>query len=136
MVHGTLGDAEFGRLLELRDGLRRFQRWSNEQAGDVGLTPTQHQLLLAIRGHGSPPSIREVSDHLLLRHHSVVELVDRAVGAGLVDRTGDDDDQRIVRLRLTRLGAEKVEALTHTHLEELARLRPRFESLWRDLPTR
>ena len=44
---------------------------------------------------------REVAEHLLLRHHSVVELVDRAVTAGLVERVGDDNDQRIVRLELT-----------------------------------
>lgn len=130
-----LRDDDFARLLAFRDGLRRFQRWSEDQAKRVGLTPAQHQLLLAVRGHrGSPPSIREIAEHLLLRHHSVVELVDRAVAAGLVERLHDDDDQRVVRLHLTRAGAERVEALAGAHLEELSRLRPRFDSLWADLP--
>jgi DNA-binding MarR family transcriptional regulator len=129
-----LQDEDFGRLLAFRDGLRRFQHWSDEQAKAAGLTGTQHQLLLAVRGHGSPPSIRDVADHLLLRHHSVVELVDRAVAAGLLERAGDDDDQRVVRLRLTAKGADRVESLAHAHLEELSRLRPRFDSLWVDLP--
>jgi hypothetical protein len=40
-----------------------------------------------------------------------------------------------VRLRLTRTGTEKVEALASAHLEELSRLRTRFTSLWDDLPT-
>jgi DNA-binding MarR family transcriptional regulator len=131
----TLTDADFGRLLAFRDGLRRFLHWSDDQAKVVGLTGTQHQLLLAVRGHGSPPSIREVAEHLLLRHHSVVELVDRAEAAGLLERADDPDDQRVVRLRLTRAGAEKVEALASAHLEELSRLRTRFRSLWDDLPT-
>ena len=51
-----LGDEDFRRLLELRDGMRRFLHWSEERAREVGITAGQHQLLLAIRGHGSPPT--------------------------------------------------------------------------------
>ena len=129
-----LRDEDFARLLAFRDGLRRFQHWSEEQAKGVGLTGAQHQLLLAIRGHGAAPSIGEVAAHLLLRHHSAVELVDRAVAAGLVERVDDADDQRVVRLRLTREGSQRVAALAEAHLEELSRLRPHLESLWSDLP--
>jgi DNA-binding MarR family transcriptional regulator len=131
-----LRDEDFRRLLGFRDGLRRFLRWSEDEAKAVGLTPAQHQLLLAIRGHGASPSVREVASHLLLRHHSVVELVDRAVAAGLVERMQDAADQRVVRLQLTRTGSERVEALAEAHLEELSRLRVRFESLWDALPER
>ena len=130
-----LRDEDFARLLAFRDGLRRFQHWSEEQAKAVGVTGAQHQLLLAIRGHGEAPSIRDVAEHMLLRHHSVVELVDRAVTAGLVERIGDAHDQRVVRLRLTDTGEARVAALASVHLEELSRLRPRFDSLWADLPS-
>lgn len=131
----ALSDRDFERLLAFRDGLRRFLHWSDQQAEAVGLTGTQHQLLLAVRGHGEPaPSIGDVADHLLLRHHSAVELVDRAEKAGLVRRENDPDDQRVVRLRLTRKGSRKVESLAAAHLEELSRLRPRFAGLWDDLP--
>ena len=131
----SLSDTDFARLLAFRDGLRRFLHWSDEQARSVGLTATQHQLLLAVRGHDGEPSIRDVAEHLLLRHHSVVELVDRAAGAGLLERRPDHDDQRIVRLRLTKAGRARVEALAAAHLEELSRLRVRFDSLWDDLPS-
>jgi len=130
-----LRDEDFVRLLAFRDGMRRFQHWSEEQAKAVGLTGAQHQLLLAIRGHGEAPSIRDVAEHLLLRHHSVVELVDRAVAAGLVKRIDDAHDQRVVRLELTAAGEARVAALAGAHLEELSRLRPRFDSLWADLPS-
>ncbi len=132
--HRRLTDDDFARLVAFRDGLRRFLRWSEEQAKAVGLTAPQHQLLLAVRGHGSPPSIGEVAAHLLLRHHSVVELVDRAEAAGLVQRVTDPDDQRVVRLELTGEGEAKVAALSAAHLEELSRLRPQLESLWDHLP--
>lgn len=127
-------DTELRRLLTFRDGLRRFLRWSEDQAKSVGLTGPQHQLLLAIRGHGSAPSIGEVAEHLLLRHHSVVELVDRAVRAGLVTRAADPGDQRVVRLQLLPAGEEKLAALSAAHYEELSRLRFRFDSLWAELP--
>jgi hypothetical protein len=47
----ALPDDVYSRLLVLRTALRRFERWSAEQAQAAGLTPMQHQLLLAIRGH-------------------------------------------------------------------------------------
>lgn len=129
-----MNDADFERLLAFRDGLRRFLRWSEDQAKAVGLTSAQHQLLLAVRGHGGPPSVGEVAQHLLLRHHSVVELVDRAVASGLVERIADPIDQRVVRIGLTAAGTRKVEALAGAHLEELSRLRTHFAALWDDLP--
>jgi DNA-binding MarR family transcriptional regulator len=130
----ALADADFERLLAFRDGLRRFLHWSDARARTVGLTGSQHQLLLAVRGHGSAPSIREVADHLLLRHHSAVELVDRAESGGLVERFTDPDDHRVVRVRLTDEGAAKVASLAAAHLEELARLRGPFADLWAGLP--
>jgi DNA-binding MarR family transcriptional regulator len=133
-----LDDDDFGRLLAFRDGLRQFLHWSEAQAKGVGLTGAQHQLLLAIRGHGGregSPSIGEIAEHLLLRHHSAVELVDRAQRSGLVERVDDAADQRVVRLRLTPTGEDKLEALTAAHIEELSRLQAQFATLWDHLPT-
>jgi DNA-binding MarR family transcriptional regulator len=125
-------DEDYRRLLELRTGLRRFLRWSERQAEGAGLTPAQHQLLLAIRGHADPrgPTIGDVADSLLLRHHSAVGLVDRAATAGLVERGPDPDNQSVVRLRLTAKGATQLEALSEQHLEELAHLAPTMHALW------
>lgn len=120
----SLPQSAYARLLALRTGLRRFEAWSAEQAKAAGLTPAQHQLLLAIRGHADPagPTIGEAADYLLLRHHSAVGLVDRAEAAGLVLRTRSEEDHRVVRLQLTADGAARLEALSTLHLEELDRL--------------
>jgi DNA-binding MarR family transcriptional regulator len=131
-----LSDADFRRLLEFRDGLRRFLRWSEDRARQAGLTPAQHQLLLAVRGHGPLPSVGDVADHLLLRHHSVVELVDRATRAGLVERVSDEADQRVVRVRLTPEGERRLHELSAAHLEELGRMGGAFAALWNQLPSR
>jgi DNA-binding MarR family transcriptional regulator len=119
-----LPDDVYAQLLTLRTDLRRFERWSAEQAQSAGLTPMQHQLLLAIRGHPDPsgPTIGEVADYLLLRHHSAGGLIDRADTAGLVRRVRDSHDHRVVRLQLTEAGSDRLESLTAAHLDELQRL--------------
>src|SRR3954449_673995 len=96
-----LGDEESRRLLEFRAELRRFIRWSERQARDAGLSPAQHQLLLAIRGHAEAtgPTVNEVADYLVLRQNSAVELIDRAEAAGYVMRVTDPNDRRIVHIR-------------------------------------
>jgi len=130
-----LPDAAYARLLALRTGLRHFEAWSAQQARAAGLTPAHHQLLLAIRGHGNPdgPTIGEVADYLLLRHHSAVGLVDRAEVAGLVRRVRNHDDHRVVRLQLTAEGATRLEALSALHLEELDRLALDVPATWAGL---
>src|SRR5215218_407692 len=130
-----LTDAEYRRLLEFRTGLRRFLHWSEEAATAIGVTPAQHQLLLAVRGHDDRrgPTIGELAGHLLLRHHSTVELVDRAATAGLVERAADADDARAVRVRLTPAGASRLSELSAAHLQELDRLVPRMAQLWEGL---
>lgn len=127
----SLSDKQFGKLLEFRVALRTFMRWSEGQAAAVGLSAAQHQLLVAIRGHQgeSGPTITDVAAYLLVRHHSAVGLIDRAQAGGLVERYADPEDQRVVRLRLTSPGRDRVEALAATHLEELRRLAPLLDML-------
>ena len=119
-----LTQQDFERLLEFRVTLRRFQRWSEDQAKAAGLTHVQHQLLVAIKGHPGdrPPTIGDLAGYLLLRPHSAVELVDRAETARLVARTPDRADGRVVRVRLTADGEEILQRLTRAHLDRLHEL--------------
>ena len=119
-----LPERDFARLLEFRVTLRRFERWSEDQAHAAGLTHVQHQLLVAIKGHpgGRPPAVGDLAGYLLLRPHSAVELVDRAEAAGLVERHPDPDDGRVVRVRLTAAGDAILQRLTPAHLDRLHEL--------------
>jgi DNA-binding MarR family transcriptional regulator len=128
----TLDQSDFEHLLELRNGLRRFLNWSDQQAQAAGLTPAKHQLLLAIRGHpnAAGPTIGELADYLVLRHHSAVGLVDRAVSDGLVKRNPDPASKSVVRVTLTPAGTDKLDALAESHLQELAHLAPTMRTLW------
>lgn len=124
MSHDGIHDptrADFEHLLAFRTSLRRFQRWSEDQARSAGLTHVQHQLLVAVKGHPGPdpPTVGDLADYLLQRHHSTVELVDRAEAADLVQREADGRDARVVRVRLTSKGDRILSELTPAHLVEL-----------------
>jgi DNA-binding MarR family transcriptional regulator len=123
--------SDFENLLAFRTGLRRFLHWSQTQARAVGLTPAQHQLLVAIKGHpgGQGPTISDLAEYLLLRHHSVVELVDRAAAAGIVARCRDAGDGRLTRVVLTPDGETRLSRLGPAHLDELRNLAPVLDQL-------
>jgi DNA-binding MarR family transcriptional regulator len=128
---------DYENLLAFRTSLRRFMHWSQTQARAVGLTPAQHQLLVAIKGHrgGQGPTVGDIAGYLMLRHHSAVELVDRAEAGGLVERWADNDDGRVIRVRLTAEGRQRLEKLTPSHLDELQNLAPVLDELvarWRN----
>ncbi len=124
-------DEQYRRLLAVRTQLRRFDQWSREAAAEHGLTHAQHQLLVAIRGHGDPagPTIGDVAGYLLVKSHTASELADRTAELGLVRRGGDRSDARIVRLQLTDEGRRVVGALSAVHLEEFRRLAPLLDEL-------
>jgi len=123
-----LADADYERLLAFRVELRAFLRHSEEVAHAAGLTPALHQLLLAIRGAGAPPgpTIGQVAAALGVRHHTAVELAQRAEQLGLVRRARDAHDHRQVRLRLTARGVRRLERLSRLHLPALGQLAARL----------
>jgi DNA-binding MarR family transcriptional regulator len=112
---------EYRRLAEFRYQIRRFLQFSERAARDAGLEPQQHQLLLTVRGLPADlqPTIGELANRLLLRHHSTVELVDRLEQLGAVRREPDPEDRRAVLVRLTRKGESLLHRLTVAHREEL-----------------
>lgn len=127
MTPPPLTAADYEALARFRRGLRAFLHFSEQAAQEAGLHPAQHQLLLAVKaltsGHAGGPTIGDMADWLMLRHHSAVELVDRAAAAGLVQRHPDPEDARCQRLTLTAEGEGKLAVLSEQHRNELRRLR-------------
>jgi DNA-binding MarR family transcriptional regulator len=123
--------SQYEWLAALRGSLRRFQRFSQEAARAAGLTPQQHQALLAIKGSPGRDylSVGELAESLQLRHHSAVGLADRLARRRLVRRTASTADRRRVELRLTREGEACIEQLSAAHLLELRHLGPRISQL-------
>jgi DNA-binding MarR family transcriptional regulator len=117
----ALNPQDYVSLGEFRYRIRRFLYFSEEAARQEGLEPQQHQMLLAIRvlAETSQPTIGLLAEHLLIRHHSAVGLIDRLEERGLVERVRGTTDRRQVRVRLTSAGEEKLGRLSVSHSEEL-----------------
>ena len=115
---------DFEALARFRFGIRRYLRFSEETVRGHGVTPQQYQLMLALKGYPGREwaVVREIAERLQLRHHSVVELVDRAQSQGLVRRTADPDDARAVRVHLTDEGEQLLGRLSALHRDELRRM--------------
>lgn len=126
-----LAKSHYELLAALRHALRRFQRFSREAAREAGLTPQQHQALLAIKGFPGRDfvSIGELAERLQSRHHSAVGLVDRLVQRQLVRRTPSATDRRRQEVSLTALGERLIGRLSAAHLRELRQLSPELRRL-------
>jgi DNA-binding MarR family transcriptional regulator len=127
----AISKSHYELLAELRHALRGFHRFSREAALAGGLTPQQHQALLAIKGFPGRDyvSIGELAERLQVRHHSAVGLVDRLVRRRLVRRLSSAVDRRRVEVRLTARGEAKIERLSAAHLGELRQLGPGIRKL-------
>lgn len=127
----AISQADYQRLSEFRYLIRRFLEFSQLQANEAGLTPRQHQALLAIKGFpsGGPVAVGDLAERLRIRHHSAVELVNRLAEAGLVTRDQDKADHRRVLLQLTPLADDRLAELSAAHLDELSRIEPMLRRL-------
>lgn len=119
----SISRRDYVALAEFRHQLRRFLEFSERAARQAGLTPQQHQLLLALKGapahdHGT---IKELAERLRLRPHSIVGLVDRCEQLGLVERRASAFDLRLTEVHVTSSGEALLEQLSRAHRDELCR---------------
>jgi DNA-binding MarR family transcriptional regulator len=126
----TMNDDDYGALAGFRYTLREFMRYSEAAAEKAGITPRQHQALLAIRaGPEGALYVGELAERLLLKPHSASELVQRMAEQQLVRRETGAEDKRQVLLRLSDRGETMLERLSQSHRAELRRLRPMLQEL-------
>lgn len=114
-------DADYRALATFRHQMRRFIAFSEKVARGIGLEPRQHQLLLALRGlpADTEPTVQVIADRLVLKHHTVVELLDRLEAAELIRRERSPDDRRRARISITSRGDALLRELSTAHLAEL-----------------
>jgi uncharacterized protein YeaO (DUF488 family)/DNA-binding MarR family transcriptional regulator len=115
---------DFEELARFRFGIRRYLRFSEEAVRSHGITPQHYQLMLALKGFPGREwaTMSELADRLQLRHHSVVELVNRAQKQDLVERAPDPTDARGVRVGLSEHGQQSLMRLSALHRDELRRM--------------
>ncbi|MDI3561187.1 MarR family winged helix-turn-helix transcriptional regulator [Bradyrhizobium sp. Arg816] len=130
---GAMREADYAALAQFRYQLRTFLAFSEAAAQSAGLTPQQHQALLAIKGLAAPDgaSVGDIARFLLIRHHTAVELVDRMAKLKLIGREADPKDARRVLVRLTAKGEQKLRSLSRIHLDELSAAAPALAKILR-----
>ena len=121
MLGDDLQPSEYIALAEFRYQIRAFMQFSAQAAEKFGLEAGQHQLLLTAKAISldHEPTIGEIAARLLLRHHSVVGMLDRMEEGGLVRRARGETDRRQVRVTLTRKGEATLRELSRVHRAEL-----------------
>lgn len=136
-VRKQLSKVQFENLAAFRYALRQFVRFSEEAAKQAGVTPQQHQALLAIKGFPGRDTVTvgELAERLQLRHHSTVELLDRLADLKLVAREPSAADRRQVWVRLTKRGDQILDRLSSAHEEQLRRIGPSLSALLKRLGT-
>ena len=137
-VSRVVSPADYRRLAAFRQALRRFLAFSAAAARAAGITPQQHQVLLAIKGSAGPEtaSVGFLAEHLLLQPHSAAELVDRMVKSGLLQRRESARDRRRVVLALTRSAERVLQDLSADHIRELRLAAPVLGGLFAMLEPR
>lgn len=117
---------DYASLAAFRYALRRFMRFSAAAAQEAGLTPTQHQALLTIKGHPNDKaiSVGQLAEHLFVAPHTAAELVMRLEDAGLLDKTPDPNDRRRVGLHLTGKAERALRRLSDIHMQEIREIAP------------
>ncbi len=122
----TLTSCDYRSLAELRHQIRLFAHVSEQAVRSAGLNPSQHQLMLALKGLPPHlrPSVGELAKRLQIRHHSTVELVNRLAQRGYVVRRRGNKDRREVLLSLTVKGEQILSELSLHHKAELRKAGP------------
>jgi len=112
---------EYQDLAELRYRIRRFLREGDTVASEAGLEPQQYLLLLMIRGipGGQEATVSNLAERLVLKHHSVVELIDRMEAHGYVRRSRSREDRRSVLVSLLPRGEKLLEQVAQHRVGEL-----------------
>jgi DNA-binding MarR family transcriptional regulator len=122
-------------LADFRFALRRFVSFSADAARETGLSPQQHQALLALKAYPSDMEVTvgDLAARLCIRHHSAVGLVNRLAARNFVRRIRSSRDRRHVYLELTTLGESLIARLSATHRDELKRIAPELRRLLHEL---
>jgi len=129
-----VSDADYLTLAAFRASLRGFLRVSEDLAHDLGLTPQQHQALLAVRGYpGGDPTIGQLAQRLQVHHNSAVGLVTRLAKQGYVRRESSKEDLRRMHVSLTPKGHGVLDKLTEAHRIELRKIGPEIVQLLAEL---
>lgn len=97
------------------------RRLHAEQSAAYGLTSAQLAVLTILHGLGGELRTSAIGERLRAHASTVTGIVDRMVRDGWVERVADEQDRRVVRVRLTPRGRELARRVPSTAMDLLRR---------------
>jgi DNA-binding MarR family transcriptional regulator len=108
-------------LVALQRTADRLQGRLGDMLKPHGLSPTQYNALRILRGAGAEGrSCSEIAERMINRDPDITRLVDRLERRGLVKRSRDGKDRRVITTCITPAGLELLRSLDHP-IEEFNR---------------
>jgi len=128
-----LNKGDYESLADFRYTVRQFLKFSENAAEAVGLTPNQHQALLAIKGLGigGAMSVSSLAEKLFLTPAAAAELAATLQARGHL--TVHIKPKRRAHVRLTDQAEELLRRLTPAHLHEIREMAPELMQALRAL---
>ena len=119
-----------------------FNRLYQNLLEDFGLTYPQFLVLISLQ-QGGTQKVSALGETMFLESNTLTPLLKRMEAAGLITRTRDSDDERVVLIALTKLGAKlgndigcvppQVLEATHMGLRDVVALTSNLNSLANNL---
>jgi len=103
-----------------------LRQCQDQICGEYGLSVEQYSVLIVINYAGGSARITDIARWLIRSTNSVTMIVDRMVKAGLVKRTRDRVDRRVVKVTATTKGNA---AVKQAHVAILEFVRKIFQPL-------
>jgi DNA-binding MarR family transcriptional regulator len=133
-----LGEGDYEALANLRYSIRRFRQFSAKEADKLGLTPQQHQALLAIKGLPTARQMtaRMLTERLLIARKLADGLIEQLVDEGYIEAGPSTTGRSRQVIRLTRKGEDILDRLASAHLFEIRKMAPELMQALRVLQDR
>lgn len=89
-------------------------KYSETRLNKLGITRTQHAVLMTLSVINHPPTLTELSKRLLRTKNDLTTVIDNMEREGLVARKSDENDRRNTRVVTTEKGRALLESMKDT----------------------
>ena len=83
----------------------------NEFFKDFGISPQQYNILRILKGAGEPIKVQTIKDRMLERSPNATRLMDKLCSKNLIERLPSENDRRVVKIAITKLGKELLKSI-------------------------
>jgi DNA-binding MarR family transcriptional regulator len=106
-----IGSPEEDMVLDMLRTIDLLSRPFEQLLKGEDLSPTQYNVLRILRGAREGLSCGEVGNRMITRDPDITRLLDRMEKRGLIVRSRDDKDRRMVLTRITEAGLDVLDRL-------------------------